>query len=142
MARTGAWSVGAGCCGRPGAAGVDDVAFLEAVVRRVSDMVPVDEHWLSATAMSNGGLMVYRLACESDLFAAIGPTAATLVGECLDPAPVSVIAIHGTADEQVRYDGDAGNCRAAIDGAPCSSCTRSGSRSATAARRRRRPTPR
>jgi len=73
-----AWNVGGGCCGVPGRDGVDDVAFLRAVVEQMDGIVPggVDPSRVYATGISNGGLMAYRLACDTDLFAAIGPDSA------------------------------------------------------------------
>jgi polyhydroxybutyrate depolymerase len=67
-----AWNVGDGCCGGPGRSGVDDVRFIEELVRNVSADHAVDPARVFATGISNGGMMAYRLACDSDVFAAIG----------------------------------------------------------------------
>lgn len=111
-----AWSVGGGCCGRPGRDAVDDVGFLTAMVGDIQRKVPIDTKRIYATGVSNGGFMAYRLACDTTMFAAIGPDAATLLGDCPAPAPASVIHIHGTADESVRYDGAPGTGPGRIDG--------------------------
>jgi polyhydroxybutyrate depolymerase len=116
-----AWSVGGGCCGEPGRDGVDDVAFVEAVVADVAGRLPIDPRRVYATGMSNGALMSYRLACDSDVFAAIAPVAGTLLGDCPRPRPVSVLHIHGLADENVRFDGAPGSGFAKIDGPPVES---------------------
>lgn len=113
-----AWAAGGGCCGRPGRERVDDVAFLTAVVADVSQRVPVDPDRVYATGMSNGGMMAYRLACDTTLFAAIAPVAATLVGDCPAPAPTSVLHIHGLTDNVIRYDGGPGRAANAVDGEP------------------------
>jgi len=113
-----AWAVGGGCCGRSGSTGVDDVAFVEAVVADVAGGVPIDPTRVYATGISNGGMLAYRIACESTVFAAIGPDSATLLGSCDDPAPISVIHLHGTADTRIRYDGGPGEGFANIDGPP------------------------
>lgn len=113
-----AWNVGAGCCGQPGANRVDDVAFIRAMVEEIAARNGIDRRRVYATGISNGGLLAYRLACDTDLLAAIGPDAATLLGPCNAPAPVSVLHIHGTADERVRFDGGAGAGVARIDGPP------------------------
>ena len=60
--------------------------------------------------------MAYTLACHTTLFAAIGPDSATELGGCPDPARLSVIAIHGTADRNIPYDGGRGDGIAHIDG--------------------------
>jgi len=113
-----AWNVGGGCCGRPGRAGVDDTGFVTAVVAAVRAAAPVDGRRLYATGISNGGMLTYRLACDTTLFAAVAPDSATLLGDCPAPAPVSVLAVHGTADRTVRYDGGPGTGVARIDGPP------------------------
>jgi polyhydroxybutyrate depolymerase len=111
-----AWSVGGGCCGAPGRADVDDVTFITAMVEAIGQQVPLDRNRFYATGMSNGGLLAYRLACDTELFAAIGPVAATRMGDCPDPEPTSVIHVHGTADKNVRYNGGPGEGQAEIDG--------------------------
>jgi polyhydroxybutyrate depolymerase len=111
-----AWNVGGGCCGSPGRTNVDDVAFVHQVVATVSRQLPIDPGRVYATGISNGGMLAYRLACDTALFAAIGPNAATLLGPCPSPAPTSVIHIHGTADRNIPYDGSPGTGVARIDG--------------------------
>ncbi|HKT01862.1 MAG TPA: PHB depolymerase family esterase [Rugosimonospora sp.] len=113
-----AWAVGGGCCGTPGRTGVDDVAFISRMVAAIGARVPVDPARVYATGISNGGMMAYRLACDTSLFAAIGPDSATLLGTCPHPAPVSVIHIHGTADQNIPYNGGQGSGVARIDGPP------------------------
>jgi polyhydroxybutyrate depolymerase len=113
-----AWAVGGGCCGRPGNTGVDDTGFITALVAAVGQAVPVDPHRVFATGISNGGMLAYRLACDSTVFAAIGPDSATMLGPCPTARPVSVIHIHGTADQRVRYDGELGDGVGRIDGPP------------------------
>jgi polyhydroxybutyrate depolymerase len=111
-----AWNVGGGCCGKPAASGIDDVAFVGAAVAAVRADLPVDPARIYATGISNGGLLAYRLACDTKLFAAIGPDSATMLGPCPAPAPLSVIHIHGTADHNIPYQGGTGDGVAHIDG--------------------------
>lgn len=111
-----AWDTGGGCCGVPASKNIDDVAFITAVVARIEAATPVDPHRVFATGISNGGIMDYRLACSTTLFAAIGPDSATELGSCDSPAPLSVIHIHGTADERIPYAGGPGSGSAHIDG--------------------------
>jgi polyhydroxybutyrate depolymerase len=113
-----AWNVGGGCCGTPGRTGVDDVGFVVDVVEDIAAQLPVDRDRVFATGISNGGMLAYRLACDTSVFAAVGPDAATLLGACPDPAPISVLHIHGTADESIRLDGGPGGGVAKIDGPP------------------------
>jgi polyhydroxybutyrate depolymerase len=111
-----AWNAGGGCCGTPGREGTDDIGFIAAMVSAISRAVPVDPGRVYATGISNGGIMAYDLACHTTIFAAIGPDSATELGGCPAPARTSVIAIHGTADKNIPYDGGAGDGIAHIDG--------------------------
>jgi polyhydroxybutyrate depolymerase len=104
-----AWNVnGGGCCGQPARDGVDDVAFISAAVADIVKNVSIDSSRVYATGISNGGIMSYTLACNTGVFAAIGPDAATQLDACLSPHPTSVMHIHGTADPLVPYKGGQG----------------------------------
>ncbi|WP_233209334.1 PHB depolymerase family esterase [Mycobacterium sp. ENV421] len=111
-----AWNAGS-CCGRAARTGVDDVTFLNTMVDAIEQQIPIDTTRVYATGMSNGAMMALRLACQSDLFAAIAPVAGTLLADCSDPSPTSVLQIHGTADDRVPYGGGPGKARTA-SGAP------------------------
>ncbi|SEK59789.1 extracellular catalytic domain type 1 short-chain-length polyhydroxyalkanoate depolymerase [Streptacidiphilus jiangxiensis] len=113
-----AWNAGGGCCGTPGRQGTDDVAFVADALAAVERQVPVDTRRVYATGISNGGMMAYRLACDTRLFAAVGVDSGTLLGNCAAPAPVSVLHIHGTADHNIPYLGGPGQGPARIDGPP------------------------
>jgi len=111
-----AWNAGGGCCGVPGRTGADDIGFITAMVSAIEHAVPVNANRVYATGISNGGIMAYDLACHTTVFAAIGPDSATELGSCPDPKPISVIAIHGTADKNIPYNGGEGDGFAHIDG--------------------------
>ncbi|MGC3992750.1 MAG: PHB depolymerase family esterase [Propionicimonas sp.] len=113
-----AWNAGGGCCGRPGREGVDDVAWLSAMVARVEQLVAVDRRRVYVTGMSNGAIMAYRLACETDIFAAVAPVAGTMLVDCAGAARTSVLHIHGAADDRVRLDGGRGSGVAHLSGPP------------------------
>jgi polyhydroxybutyrate depolymerase len=112
-----AWNVN-GCCGRPGRDGIDDVGFITATVDQISKGAGIDRSRIYATGISNGGMMSYTLACNSSVFAAIGPDSATQLDPCTAPHPTSVMHIHGTADRLIRYDGGPGAGVAHINGPP------------------------
>lgn len=57
--------------------------------------------------------MALRLGCQSDAFAAIAPVAGTLLTDCSNARPISVLQIHGTADDRVPYNGGPGKAFAA-----------------------------
>lgn len=96
----------------------DDVAFISAVTAELQTEFEVAPARTFATGMSNGAMMTYRMACDTTLFAAIAPVAGTIVTPCDNPAPVSVLHIHGLDDERVRYDGEQGSGAARVDGMP------------------------
>jgi polyhydroxybutyrate depolymerase len=98
--------------GRPEAANgsddVDDVGFIAKLIDELATRYASDRTRIYVTGISNGGIMSYRLACElGDRIAAIAPVAGELaeVPPCALKAPVSVLAINGTADPLVPYDG-------------------------------------
>jgi len=99
---------GHGCCGKAAQQNVDDVGFIIAMIGQISGSLPIDAPRVYATGISNGGIMAYALACNSGIFAAIGPDAATQLDPCTDPHPTSVIQIHGTADRLIPYNGGQG----------------------------------
>jgi len=70
----------------------------------------VDPRRVYATGISNGAMFSYRLACDlPGVFAAIAPVAgampAALAAGCAHTAPVSVLALQGTADPLMPYGG-------------------------------------
>ena len=112
-----AWNVH-GCCGRPARDNVDDVGFITAMVGQIEGAIGIDPSRVYATGISNGGMMSYTLACNSGLFAAIGPDSATQLDPCASPHRTSVMHIHGTADRLIRYDGSPGAGVATPNGGP------------------------
>jgi polyhydroxybutyrate depolymerase len=114
-----AWNVdGGGCCGRPAHENVDDVAFISATIADIAKNVGIDVSRVYATGMSNGAMMSYTLACDTTLFAAIGPVSGTQAVACRTPHPISVMAVHGTADPLVPYGGGPGRGFSRINGPP------------------------
>jgi polyhydroxybutyrate depolymerase len=111
------WNAG-DCCGRASRNGTDDVGFITALVLQLQDEFGVLPSRTFATGMSNGAMMTYRLACDTDLFQAVAPVAGTVVTTCEHPHPVSLLAIHGTADQTVRLDGQIGAAGVTVQGLP------------------------
>ncbi|MDG4819005.1 PHB depolymerase family esterase [Micromonospora sp. WMMD956] len=103
-----AWAVGRECCGAPAREGVDDVKFITELVRTVGETVPVDPARTYVSGISNGGLLAFRLVCDTTVFAAVGAVATTLTGQCDDPKPVSVLHIQGKLDKTMPYGGGPG----------------------------------
>jgi polyhydroxybutyrate depolymerase len=102
------WNAGPQCCGPAAAQHVDDVGFITSLVSALSREVPVDQNRIYATGISNGGLLDYRLACDTKIFAAIGPDSATMINPCPAPTPISIVHVHGTADQTIPYGGGPG----------------------------------
>lgn len=82
---------------------IDDVGFIRAVIEYFQQKYYINPYRIYAVGMSTGGMMAYRLACESaDRITAIAtvnsamPT--SLAAICKPVRPVSVLMINGTRD--------------------------------------------
>ena len=86
---------------------IDDVGFVRAMVSDLDRRFPVDTKRIYAAGMSNGGMMVHRLAREaSDVFAAVCDVAGAMNYQDRDPKhPVGVMIVHGLADRNVLFHG-------------------------------------
>lgn len=86
----------------------DDLAFANELLDLLIEDYCVDETQVYATGMSGGGLFTSRLVCDmADRLAAASSVAALAYSETCDPArPVPFMAIHGTEDQTVPFDGD------------------------------------
>jgi polyhydroxybutyrate depolymerase len=107
-----AWNAGT-CCGEPQRINADDVGFISAMVGALEQEIPIDRARVYVTGMSNGAMMALQLGCQTDTFAAIAPVAGTLLTDCSQARPTSVLQIHGTADDIVPYNGGPGKALAA-----------------------------
>jgi len=101
------WNASKACCNFGGSA-VDDSAYLSQVIATVVATQGVDPARVYVVGHSNGGFMAHRLACEhADQVSAIASLAGALDAgaDCIPARPVSVVQVHGTADDTIRYDG-------------------------------------
>ena len=101
------WADGRGAS-VPDREGIDDVGFLAALIDRLSVEYGIPAGRVFVTGMSAGASMANRLACDrADLISAIAPVSGTLgTGvPCAPSRAVSVLQIHGTADQVVPYSG-------------------------------------
>lgn len=102
------WNASDACCNFHDLA-VDDVAYLDAILDDAVARYPIDPTRMYVAGFSNGGFMAHRYACER---AARVAAVASFSGDpwkdaslCKPGVPVSVLAVHGDADEVVPYGG-------------------------------------
>ncbi len=98
------------CCGYALKNKVDDVGFTADLLDNLPRHYAVDQERIYLTGMSNGAMMIYRLACElSDRIAAIGPVAGDMgVSGPAPKRPVPVIHFHGMQDQNAPFQGGLG----------------------------------
>lgn len=87
-----------------------DMTFLEQVIDEVDASICTDPRRVFVTGLSNGAMMTSSVGCAlADRVAAIAPIAGIRDPEgCDTDRPVPVLAIHGTEDTFVTYDGGLG----------------------------------
>lgn len=90
------------------AVGADDVGFVAQLLDTLSSQLCLDANRIYVTGMSNGAGMATTLGCNlAGRLAAIAPVSGVnLTGVCPGNEPVSVLAIHGDADDTVPYGGN------------------------------------
>jgi polyhydroxybutyrate depolymerase len=119
------WNATDACCNKFGS-DVDDVAYVRAVLDDVTSKESIDPKRVFVFGFSNGGFFAHRLGCEmSERIAAIASIAGATWNDparCTPTSAVSVVEIHGDADEVVPYAGghlpfDAGVPPGALPGA-------------------------
>ena len=89
---------------------IDDVGFIEKVVDYAIDSFRIDPTRVYVTGLSEGGLMTMRLACEIPVkFKGFATVAASLsldqLVDCRADTAISIMAINGTKDPILPYDG-------------------------------------
>ena len=89
---------------------VDDVSFLTTVIDAMRNEASIDPRRVYLMGLSKGGMMAYRLACAIPArVSAIAAVASVMsTDKCAGGADVSVLHIHGTADENVPFEGGRG----------------------------------
>jgi polyhydroxybutyrate depolymerase len=101
--------------------GTDDVAFLAAIIDRLTTSGVADPARIYVTGLSNGGAMTMTMVCaRAELFAAaasvifnLNDTAATA---CHPSHPVPMLLMNGTEDPLIPYEGGKGSSRFAAAG--------------------------
>jgi polyhydroxybutyrate depolymerase len=92
--------------------GVDDIAYLVAVLRALVERACVDPHRVMITGESNGGAMTLLAACDGrtrPLFVSFAPVIPAIdagaLERCAAGPALSFTALAGKADRTVPYDG-------------------------------------
>jgi polyhydroxybutyrate depolymerase len=102
------WKATNACCDFWGVP-VDDETYLTSLVTEIEARYDVDPRRIYFVGHSNGGFMSYRMACDqAGMVAAIASLAGAMSLDatgCKPSDPVSVLEIHGTADQVVLWDG-------------------------------------
>ena len=97
------WNAGGGCCGEASATGIDDSAFLAAVVGEVKSQFAIDDSRVYLVGYSNGARMAFTEICtHPTLFTAFATYGAVPPENCGDTsAAVSAWISAGTADPEL-----------------------------------------
>jgi polyhydroxybutyrate depolymerase len=102
------WNATDACCDLY-ATNVDDSTYVSSLIKQIQARYTVDPKRVFLVGHSNGAFMSYRMACDhADQIAAIASLAGATFSDtakCTPSAPVSVLQIHGTADDTVLFDG-------------------------------------
>ncbi|HEY6241301.1 MAG TPA: alpha/beta fold hydrolase [Burkholderiales bacterium] len=103
------WNAGT-CCGSAARNKVNDVGFVAALLDDLALRTPYDQGRVYATGLSNGAMMVYRLAAElPERIAAIAPVAGMMAPETFKAVrPVPIVHIHSVDDPRALYQGGLG----------------------------------
>lgn len=89
----------------------DDVGFVSSVVEMLIEQKIADSKSIYATGHSSGGLFCYRLAKETNLFAAVSPMSCGMAKDVHEPdentKPISILQVIGDKDKSFLGSTDA-----------------------------------
>ena len=99
---SGGWTIGST---------VDDVDFIDTIIKLVSQKYDLNQNRIYSTGMSNGGFMSYHLACNlSSKIAAVASVTGSMSSEtyesCNPDHPTSILQVHGSIDVTVPFQGN------------------------------------
>jgi polyhydroxybutyrate depolymerase len=98
----------------------DDVQFIADVIDDVSGRLCIDPARVYVDGMSNGAFLTSLIACRlSDKVAAVAAVAGLMdPAGCAPSRPIPILALHGTADQFVPFDGGRGSALATLAWSP------------------------
>ena len=101
------WNAGA-CCAPAVDLRTNDIGFLEALVVALQGTDKIGTK-VYAVGFSNGAMLAYAWACtRPGRLAAVGVVAGAVMIPCPSPTPLTVVAVHGTADRSIPIGGGPG----------------------------------
>jgi polyhydroxybutyrate depolymerase len=100
------WNAAKSCCQGPTST-VDDVAYLQSLIDEIDQKVKVDRSKIYLIGHSNGAFMALKFACTTGQAAAVISLAGALDEDfsCSPSKPFSLMQIHGTADDVIKFSG-------------------------------------
>jgi len=102
------WNATDACCNFDGNP-VDDVAYLRGLIHDISGDYRIDSKRVYVWGHSNGAFMAHRMACDdaAEIAAIVSLAGATWNDstKCAPSGHVSVLDIHGDADDTIQYGG-------------------------------------
>jgi polyhydroxybutyrate depolymerase len=104
------WNAGS-CCGQPAAKNIDDVGYITGAIDYLVNKYGIDRQKIYGIGHSNGSMLAQRIICNTDLFRAAVTISGTLGTDndvCPDAHGKRILAIHGSADENVPVAGGRG----------------------------------
>lgn len=92
------WNAGR-CCGKAAQEGVDDVAFLDAVIAQMVAEENVDREAVYMTGFSNGAMMTYLYSCRRPgALVGAASVAGTNFSDCVPSSPSMFMQVSGSDD--------------------------------------------
>jgi polyhydroxybutyrate depolymerase len=111
------WNAGF-CCGQAMESGIDDVAFIDAILDEVTSALPIDRERIYVVGESNGGMLAHlyaamrsrRIAAAAAAIATIGAGSSASDAKTIPgpEVPVPMAIIHGRSDDRVPFVGGTG----------------------------------
>jgi polyhydroxybutyrate depolymerase len=106
------WDATDACCDFYGS-NPDNSRFLSDLITKIEDSYRIDRARVYLIGHSNGAFMAFRMACDhaDQITAIVAVNGATWqdASRCRPSEPVSVLAIHSSADETIAFAGGAIN---------------------------------